>query len=98
MDSMFDLANHIGRQRAHQQWHRWQSKRQILRSQVGFVSTSSLRPRACRGCSNYHGLRYGLSGNRVALTCAMHPFGWHQDGACPDWQAIVSQPKADSND
>lgn len=69
-------------------WHRQQSNRQILRSQQGFSEVESSRPKACRGCANYHGISYGYSRERrTALICGFHPFGW--DGSdCPDWESI----------
>jgi hypothetical protein len=85
-DQLFYRANYRIRRLAHQQWHRGQSKQQILRSQVGFAETGSSRPAACQGCSNYHGLSYGMSrATRTQLVCAMHPYGWESSDRCPDW-------------
>lgn len=68
-------------------WHRQQSNRQILRSQQGFSDVEPSRPRACRGCANYHGVAYGYSReSRTALVCGFHPYGWLDDADCPDWQ------------
>lgn len=39
------------------------------------------RPKACVGCTNYHGQTY--AGNR--LICGVHPYGWEGDN-CPDWE------------
>ncbi|BAU12478.1 hypothetical protein LEP3755_30070 [Leptolyngbya sp. NIES-3755] len=69
-------------------WHRQQSNRQILRSQQGFSEVESSRPKACRGCVNYHGVSYGYSRDRrTPLICGFHPFGW-EGSDCPDWEAI----------
>ena len=38
------------------------------------------RPSACGGCRDYYGKVYG--GDR--LVCAVHPYGWDGEGACPD--------------
>jgi hypothetical protein len=38
---------------------------------------------ACVGCRNYHGYSY----NGVPFVCAMHPYGWEADEACPDWDS-----------
>lgn len=70
-------------------WHRLQSKQHILRSQLGFNDFTPARPKACQGCTNYHGLAYGYSReNRAILVCAMHPYGWQQDDLCPDWCGV----------
>ncbi|HEY9738235.1 MAG TPA: hypothetical protein V6D06_18210 [Trichocoleus sp.] len=83
---VFHQANYLFRRQAYQQWHRWKSKQQILRSQVGFNETTSSRPKVCEGCLNYHGLRYGTARDgRNALICAVHPFGWQDAAPCPDW-------------
>lgn len=83
----FQRANDLCRRRAYEQWHRGRSKRQILRSQVGFTTTFTLpiRPQSCQGCLHYHGLAYGTSrGQRHTLVCAMHPYGWPGGDRCPD--------------
>lgn len=86
-DDPFSRANARCQRRAYEQWHRIQSKQQILRSQVGFVDTSSSRPPPCRGCANYHGIAYGTSrARRHTLICAIHPHGWQGEAGCPDWQ------------
>lgn len=86
-DELFYRANDVSRRRAHTLWHRHQSKQHILRSQVGFSKPASQRPKACMGCKHYHGVRYGTGEMRVPLVCAMHPLGWYEEIACPDWQA-----------
>ncbi|NJO42133.1 MAG: hypothetical protein HC865_16275 [Cyanobacteria bacterium RU_5_0] len=71
----------------HAQWHRTQSKQQILRSQLGFTALSTSRPKACIGCQNYHGIAYGYNrANRTLLVCGFHPYGWHSEDPCPDWK------------
>jgi hypothetical protein len=40
------------------------------------------RPKACQGCSLYHGQAY--NGNR--LICGMHPYGV-EDDYCADWES-----------
>lgn len=85
----FDQANYLCHRQAYQQWHRWKRKQQILRSQVGFKSAPSSRPRACEGCANYHGFSYGTSrSGRTLLVCAMHPYGWRAASGCPDWRQV----------
>ena len=71
----------------HARWQRQQSRRQILRSQVGFTTRLSHRPGVCQGCAHYHGKAYGMTRDtRALLICAMHPEGWSELGHCPDWQ------------
>jgi hypothetical protein len=85
-DELFYRANQVCRRRAYEQWHRGQSKQQILRSQVGFQTLPPTRPNPCRGCANYHGIAYGTSrAKRSLLVCAMHPHGWQGEGDCVDW-------------
>jgi hypothetical protein len=85
-DTPFDRANYLFRKAAHARWHRQVSKQHILRSQLGFTEIPSARPKACRGCSNYHGIAYGYSKeNRSILICGSHPYGWHGELPCPDW-------------
>jgi hypothetical protein len=87
-DDLFNRANARCHRRAYEQWHRVQSKQQILRSQVGFGDTASTKPKPCQGCANYHGLAYGTHrGKRQVLICAIHPYGWQASDHCPDWQA-----------
>ncbi|MBF2079739.1 MAG: hypothetical protein IGR76_14770 [Synechococcales cyanobacterium T60_A2020_003] len=82
----FRQANYRFRKADHARWHRLQSKRHILRSQIGFVDCGTSRPKACEGCEHYHGIAYGYSRlNRSMLICGFHPYGWHQDDSCPDW-------------
>lgn len=86
-DELFHRANDLCRRRAYEQWHRRQSKQQILRSQVGFQTLPPTRPFPCQGCTNYHGIAYGTSrAQRCTLVCAMHPYGWQGSGDCPDWR------------
>ncbi|MBW4462056.1 MAG: hypothetical protein KME47_17715 [Nodosilinea sp. WJT8-NPBG4] len=87
-DELFHRANDLCRRRAYEQWHRRQSKQQILRSQVGFQSLPPTRPQPCQGCINYHGIAYGTSrAKRSTLVCAIHPQGWQGGGGCPDWRS-----------
>ncbi|NEP15939.1 MAG: hypothetical protein F6J97_03430 [Leptolyngbya sp. SIO4C1] len=72
------------RARSYRRWHRLQSKLHILRSQLGFDTTSAAVPAVCQGCRYYHGLAYGTQ-QRVALVCAIHPYGWLETSDCPDW-------------
>jgi hypothetical protein len=86
-DALFYQANDVCRRRAYQQWHRRQSKQQILRSQVGFSSLPPSQPQPCRGCANYHGIAYGTRCDRRSLlVCAIHPQGWQGSAGCPDWR------------
>ncbi|MGF1458992.1 MAG: hypothetical protein ACFBSG_08185 [Leptolyngbyaceae cyanobacterium] len=86
--NIFFRANYRCRQRAYKRWQEGLLKRQILRSQIGFVDMSTTRPPVCTGCTNYHGHAYGLhKDQRVQLICAMHPYGWQGDAPCPDWCA-----------
>ncbi len=83
----FKRANYLIRKAHHTQWHRTQSKQQILRSQLGFNDLIFSRPKACVGCEHYHGVAYGYSrANRTVLVCALHPYGWQDESNCPDWQ------------
>ncbi len=82
----FHTANYRLRALAHNRWHRLQSKRHILRSQLGFVDAIEGRPAACQGCVHYHGIAYGQSrANRTMLICGFHPYGWQSESSCPDW-------------
>ncbi|PSN14097.1 hypothetical protein C7293_13155 [filamentous cyanobacterium CCT1] len=86
-NELFHQANDLCRRRAYEQWHRRQSKQQILRSQVGFQAIPTYRPNPCRGCANYHGIAYGTSRDRRSLlVCAIHPHGWQGGEGCPDWR------------
>ncbi len=83
----FSIANQSYFKAIHDRWHRQQSKRQILRSQVGFPIQTMGRPVACQGCSHYHGISYGMTNaKRTPLICGMHPFGWYETTPCPDWE------------
>jgi hypothetical protein len=72
-------------------WHRQQRQQQVLRSQMGFELADLepdrfTKPAACEGCQNYFGETYGYSQRtRSILICALHPQGWPQGDACPDW-------------
>lgn len=88
----FQIANACFRKADHARWHRQQSKRHILRSQLGFTETPSTRPEACQGCAHYHGIAYGYGEHRSLLICGFHPSGWLGD-VCPDWQANASAIK-----
>lgn len=87
----FHTANYRLRALAHTHWHRLQSKRHILRSQLGFTDTGEGRPAACRRCIHYHGIAYGQSREtRTTLICGFHPYGWQSAARpCPDWLAIA---------
>jgi len=83
----FGKLHYLFRQSDYNRWHRLESKRQILRSQLGFPHLTSSRPKACLGCVHYHGTAYGYSREtRTVLICACHPHGWQGDNPCPDWQ------------
>lgn len=70
----------------YQRWQRLESKRHILRSQLGFVDLTPSRPRPCLGCVHYHGVAYGQTrATRTTLVCGFHPYGWPESGGCPDW-------------
>jgi ribosomal protein L32E len=85
----FRRMNDCFRKATYTRWHRQQSKQQILRSQLGFKEPDPSRPKPCRGCSHYHGVRYTHpDGMKSLLICAFHPLGW-QGEHCPDWQEIV---------
>jgi hypothetical protein len=71
----------------HARWQRMQSKRHILRSQLGFTDHTSSRPQTCQGCIHYHGVAYGYTQEaRTTLICGFHPYGWQGGQDCPDWQ------------
>lgn len=92
-EDLFSRANARCHHRAYEQWHRIQSKQHILRSQVGFATSVPSRPAPCRRCANYHGIAYGTARDRrQTLVCAIHPYGWGNDGPCPDWQAEPTPP------
>ncbi|HEY9889897.1 MAG TPA: hypothetical protein V6D02_15945 [Candidatus Obscuribacterales bacterium] len=96
LGDVFFRANDRCRQLAYQNWHQGQRKRQILRSQIGFVETAASRPAACAGCDHYHGHAYGHQReSRIPLICAMHPYGWEMPTPCPDWQG--SAPLAEGS-
>lgn len=83
----FDAANCQYRRADHARWHRLQSKRHILRSQLGFRQATPSRLEVCSGCAHYHGIAYGQPPLRAILVCGFHPQGW--DGQhCPDWTAM----------
>lgn len=85
----FKKANYLFRKADHAQWHRMQSKMHILRSQLGFIDKTQIRPKACQGCTNYHGIAYGYARvTRTVLNCGFHPYGWQGEGACPDWRGV----------
>ena len=82
----FGKIHYFFRKADHARWHRMQSKRHILRSQLGFVDPQLSRPKGCQGCKHYHGVAYGYTReNRATLVCGYHPYGWSEGGACPDW-------------
>lgn len=85
----FKTANYLFRKSSHAQWHRQQSKQQILRSQLGFKDLTSSRPKACQDCVHYHGVAYGYSrATRTMLVCGFHPYGWAEESGCPDWSKV----------
>ncbi|MDJ0508427.1 MAG: hypothetical protein QNJ64_04100 [Crocosphaera sp.] len=84
-----ETANLSHFQRLKKRRHLYQSRCQVLRSQLGFNKVESSRPIICRGCENYHGKFYGYSqGQRTQLICGFHPTGWAKNNQCPDWKAI----------
>jgi hypothetical protein len=86
--SPFGQLHHFFRKADYARWHRLQSKRHILRSQLGFSDLTPSRPKPCMGCANYHGIAYGYNREtRTILVCGFHPYGWRNEGTCPDWQA-----------
>ncbi|MDJ0600896.1 MAG: hypothetical protein QNJ37_18890 [Crocosphaera sp.] len=67
--------------------HFYQSRCQVLRSQLGFNQVESTRPKTCIGCYYYHGKFYGYNRNqRSQLICGFHPNGWLENSSCPDWK------------
>ena len=85
-EETFYQANYLFIKRDYMRWRRLQSKLHILRSQVGFTDTTCLCPKACQGCTNFHGLSYGATREtRTVLICAFHPYGWLEEDPCPDW-------------
>ncbi len=85
----FGKIHYFFRKADYARWQRQESKRHILRSQHGFNDVTPSRPQACVGCANYHGVAYGCSReSRTVLICGFHPYGWRQDNACPDWEAV----------
>lgn len=80
----FQTANACFRRSDHARWHRQQSKRHILRSQLGFSKPKTSRPEVCEGCIHYHGIAYGYGDQRSLLICGFHPLGWLGE-LCPDW-------------
>lgn len=82
----FGKIHYFFRKADYARWHRQESKRHILRSQLGFSDPTPSRPKACIDCANYHGLAYGYNREtRTVLVCGFHPYGWRSDGSCPDW-------------
>lgn len=82
----FGKIHYFFRKADYARWHRLQSKRHILRSQLGFNDLPPSRPKPCQGCAHYHGVAYGYSqGQRTPLVCGFHPFGWQTSDLCPDW-------------
>lgn len=86
----FGKIHYLFRKADYARWHRLESKRHILRSQLGFVDNSLSRPKPCTGCRYYHGVAYGYTReNRTPLVCGFHPYGWQTDGPCPDWHGAT---------
>jgi hypothetical protein len=82
----FGKLHYFSRKADHARWHRMQSKRHILRSQLGFTDPPPARPKVCQGCIHYHGVAYGYTReNRTILVCGFHPYGWQESVSCPDW-------------
>ena len=80
-------ADLIRRQAAYRIWHRQESQRYILRTQLGFARPNYSRPDSCIGCIHYHGKAYGnTQATRNKLVCGFHPYGWIESVSCPDWQ------------
>lgn len=74
--------------------HYYQSRCQVLRSQLGFTQVESNRPTICLGCRHYHGQFYGYNRhNRTQLICGFHPYGWQETRQCPDWETSESDSK-----
>lgn len=85
----FGIVHYLFRKADHTHWHRMQSKRHILRSQLGFTDRRIGRPNPCQGCAHYHGVAYGYSQtDRTVLVCAFHPYGWQSGDTCPDWDEV----------
>lgn len=83
----FGKIHYFFRKADYTRWHRQESKRHILRSQLGFGDLTPSRPRSCVGCAHYHGVAYGYTRDtRTTLICGFHPYGWEREDACPDWQ------------
>jgi hypothetical protein len=86
----FGKLHYLSRKADYTRWHRLESKRHILRSQLGFVGLSASRPKPCIGCQHYHGIAYGYTQEtRMPLICGFHPYGWQSEGPCPDWQGAT---------
>ncbi|HEY9615909.1 MAG TPA: hypothetical protein V6C64_03660 [Microcoleaceae cyanobacterium] len=82
----FGKIHYFARKADHARWQRLQSKQHILRSQLGFTSTPSSRPKPCQGCAHYHGVAYGYrQDTRTFLVCGLYPYGWQDGDTCPDW-------------
>ncbi len=82
-----NLTANLLRQRSiHRRWHCYQSRCQILRSQLGFNQVAPDRPSTCIGCVHYHGKAYGQSATRTRLICGFYPYGWTGENNCPNWQ------------
>jgi hypothetical protein len=48
-----------------------------------------VRPAVCANCRNYCGQTY----QNIELICAIHPYGWQQDGSnCADWEEDQRHP------
>jgi hypothetical protein len=83
-------ANIVRHRAISQRWHRYQSRCQILRSQLGFNRVDSSRPLTCQGCVHYHGRAYGFKRSRTLLICGFHPYGWEGEN-CPDWEEEIKE-------
>ena len=88
-----NLTVNLLRQRTlHRRWHRYQSRCQILRSQLGFNQVEPDRPSTCIGCVHYHGKAYGQNrATRTRLICSFYPYGWTGEDNCPDWQGDIAK-------
>jgi hypothetical protein len=91
----FGTANRSLCKTAYVKFHHQQRRQQILRSQMGFLDTASLRPLTCEGCIYYHGVLYGpRSDLKTLLICALYPKGWEGLGECPDWHGASPEGRS----
>ena len=94
--NLLHRANVIGMRQAGRRSQRHQSRRYLLRSQLGFRNYTCQHPKpiACAGCGNYHGIVYGQRREqRTRFICAMYPSGWTISNTCPDWTPELPPPE-----